>query len=96
MEGNHATDRQPVYQITLRGTLDESWSGWLSGMRITSSEMMTTITGAIADQSALRGILCRLWDLNLDVISVIRVADAASEKLSEKLMDYQDTKAPRG
>ena len=78
MNSDHPTDSQAVYQITLRGALDESWSGWLSYMLIVSGDGMTTITGAVADQSALRGILCRLWDLNLEIISVIRVADAAS------------------
>ena len=33
----------------------------------------TTLTGAVADQAALRGLLCRLWDLNLTVVSVRRV-----------------------
>ena len=77
MNSYYPTDRQAVYQITLRGALDESWSGYLSGMLIASGDEMTTITGAVADQSALRGILCRLWDLNLEIISVFRVADAA-------------------
>jgi hypothetical protein len=46
-------------------------------MTITSGDDITTLTGAVADQSALRGILTRLWDLNLDLISVNRVRDSA-------------------
>jgi hypothetical protein len=65
-----------VYQIKMQGKLDESWSGWLSGMTITLDDNMTTLTGAVADQSALRGILTQLWDLNLDLISVNRVEDS--------------------
>ncbi len=33
----------------------------------------TTLTGAVADQAALRGALCRLWDLNLTIVSVQRI-----------------------
>jgi len=69
-------DQPTVYQITIQGRLDESWAGWFSGMTITSGDDMTTLTGAVADQSALRGILTRLWDLNLDLISVNRGEDA--------------------
>ena len=76
MNSDHPTDNQAVYQITLRGALDENWSSWLSDFLVVPGHE-TTITGPIADQSALRGMLCRIWDLNLEIISVIRVADAA-------------------
>ncbi len=66
-------DQPTVYQIKVLGKLDESWSGWLDGMTVTSDGDTTTLTGAIADQSALRGILTRLWDLNLALISVHRI-----------------------
>jgi hypothetical protein len=66
-------DGPMVYQIKMQGKLDESWSGWFSGMAITLDGDTTTLTGAVADQSALRGILTKLWDLNLDLISVNRV-----------------------
>ena len=68
-------DGQPaVYQIKMQGRLDESWSGWFNGMAVTSDGDTTTLTGAVADQSALRGILSKLWDLNLVLISVIRLS----------------------
>jgi hypothetical protein len=35
--------------------------------------LSTVLTGSLADQAALRGVLTRLWDLNLDIISVIRI-----------------------
>ena len=59
-----------VYQIKVQGRLDESWSGWFSGMAITFEGDITTLTGVVVDQAALRGILSRLWDLNLALISV--------------------------
>ena len=66
-------DQPTVYQIKMQGRLDESWSGWFDGMTVTSDGDTTTLTGAVADQSALRGILTRLWDLNLALISVHRI-----------------------
>ncbi len=62
-----------VYQIKMQGRLDKSWSGWFSGMTITLDSDTTILTGAVADQSALRGILTKLWDLNLALISVAQI-----------------------
>jgi len=42
-------------------------------MTITFESDITILTGAVADQAALRGILSRIWDLNLTLISVNRV-----------------------
>ena len=65
-------DQAAVYQIQVRGKLDESWSEWLNGMAITFESGVTTLTGLVSDQSALRGILDRIWDLNLLLIAVAR------------------------
>ena len=78
MDSNLAADTQPIYQIKMRGELDTSWSAWFSHMTITFEDGTTTLTGAVADQSALRGILTKLWDLNLDLVSVNRVQDLNS------------------
>ena len=59
-----------IYQIKVQGKLDESWSGWFNGMAVTVEDDTTTLTGVVVDQAALRGILSRLWDLNLALISV--------------------------
>lgn len=69
---------QAVYQIRVQGKLDEKWSDWFGGMTVTvqsesNDAPITTLTGAVADQSALRGILTRIWDLNLTLISVNRI-----------------------
>ena len=63
------------YQIKIRGQLDESWSDWFEGMTITvechnDDPPITTLTGTLADQSALLGVLLRIHDLNLTVTSV--------------------------
>lgn len=77
------TEQANVYQITVQGQLDASWAVWFSGFTITppdgpDAQTLTTLTGAIADQSALRGVLNRVWDLNLSVVSVIRLPETSA------------------
>lgn len=64
-----------IYQIRIQGLLDESWSDWLEGMAITfemgsDGSDITVITGPVIDQAALHGILNRIRDLNLPLLSV--------------------------
>jgi hypothetical protein len=63
-----------VYQIKVQGRLDERWASSFNGMELTCQGDATILTGPVADQSALRGILSKLWDLNLVLISVIRLS----------------------
>ena len=67
-----SVDQVGLYEIQVLGMLDESWSDWFGGMMISVDSSFTTLSGAIPDQAALRGILDRIWDLNLTLISVRR------------------------
>jgi hypothetical protein len=58
------------YQIKVKGLLGNQWSDWFEGMTIASEGSMTTITGKVADQAALHGLLIRVRDLGLPLISV--------------------------
>ena len=68
--------RSAFYHSVVQGALDVAWQEWFSGMAITTDQnkdgVVTTLQGLVADQAALRGILNKLWDLNLTVISVSR------------------------
>jgi hypothetical protein len=69
--------RAADYRIEVRGRLDEDWSDWFDGMTLTSEgddSQITTLTGPVDDQARLRGILSRLWDLNLTVVSITRIS----------------------
>jgi hypothetical protein len=68
-------DQPATYQIKVPGHLDESWSDWAGGMTITlesgdDGPPTTTLTGVVADQAALQGLLRRLYSLGLPLISV--------------------------
>ena len=59
-------DQSATYQIKVPGHLDESWSDWAGGMMITvesegDGPPITTLTGVVADQAALQGLLRRLY-----------------------------------
>jgi len=64
------SDQARLYEVKIQGQLDEVWSDWFEGMEITTGEKITMLCGRITDQAALRGILSKIWDLNLTVISV--------------------------
>jgi hypothetical protein len=69
-----------TYEISVMGRLDPHWSDWFNGLCVTEQDQaVTVLTGQIADQAVLRGILNRLFDLNLTLLSVRRLPPARSE-----------------
>jgi len=58
------------YQIQVRGTLDESWSDWFDGFSLTQHDDQTLLAGQVIDQTALLGILAKINDLGLVLLSV--------------------------
>jgi hypothetical protein len=62
------------YAIRIKGHLDPCWSEWFEGLAVTHTESGETIlSGPVADQATLHGLLAKVRDLNLSLISVIRV-----------------------
>jgi hypothetical protein len=67
----HRTGR---YEIRLQGHLDSRWATWFDGMTLTTTADGTTvIEGPVADQAALHGLLHRLRDIGLPLLSVTQV-----------------------
>ena len=68
-----------TYQIQVKGLLDSAWSDWFGGLAIQNLENgITRISGPV-DQPALRGVLNKLWDLGLAVLSVQRIEDNSQD-----------------
>jgi hypothetical protein len=68
------SDRPMVYQIRIEGHLGPRWSEWFGGLTITPEEGgETLLTGPVADQAALHGLLRKVRDLGMPLISAIRV-----------------------
>jgi hypothetical protein len=69
----------------VQGKLDEKWSDWFGGMTVTVGSQggnppVTRLRVSVADQSALRGILTKIWDLNLTLVSVNRLGIHAKDE----------------
>jgi len=77
---------QPMtYQIRLEGHLDTQWTNWFSSLAITLEENGDTLlTGPIADQAALFGLLKKVRDLGLPLVSLNRVDPEKSVIEKEK------------
>ena len=72
------------YQIRVEGQLNSHWSHWFEGMTIDHDGDTTILTGSIADQSQLHGMLHRIRDLNLTLISVNQQKDKNEDNLNEE------------
>ncbi|MCU0485407.1 MAG: hypothetical protein MUC85_04790 [Anaerolineales bacterium] len=72
MTNRQAYEKPAFYQIRVQGTLDQSWSDWFDGITFTQQDSETLLAGVVIDQAALHGILAKLNDLGLTIISVER------------------------
>ncbi|GAB7006974.1 hypothetical protein JCM18899A_44470 [Nocardioides sp. AN3] len=83
-----------LYEIRIEGRLHERWLAWFDGMTLTSVTnaspdipgsagrgVTTVLRGPVADQAALHGILARLRDLGMPLISVARVEPSPADQL---------------
>jgi hypothetical protein len=67
-------DEEALYEIKVKGHLDQSWSSWLDGLTIeTQAHGETLLNGPVRDQAALHGLLNKIRDLGLLLLSVERI-----------------------
>ena len=67
-------DQPLVYQITLKGHLGHQWTDWFEGLTLTlEANGETLLTGPVADQAALFGLLRKVRDLGLPLVEVIQI-----------------------
>jgi hypothetical protein len=66
-------DKPANYLIHIQGVLDLTWSDWFDGFTITQQNDETLLEGQVVDQAALHGILAKINDLGLPIISVERL-----------------------
>jgi hypothetical protein len=67
------------YEIRVAGVLDVRWAAWFGGLRINGEGEETVICGLVADQAALHGLLTKVRDLGLCLISVRRLDTGQAE-----------------
>ncbi len=69
------------YEFRIKGHLDPRWTTWFDGMTLTTnSDGTTDIEGPVVDQAGLHGLLSKLRDLGLPLLSVTRVGPALSTR----------------
>lgn len=84
-----ADDHTEYFRIQLKGQVGPTWSECFGGLKVTNTQSGETIlVGPIADQAELHGILARIRDLNLTLISVIR-ADSEDLAGNDQFSDVQ-------
>jgi hypothetical protein len=74
MNPSHQQDKPVIYEIRVKGILDEQWSSWLGGLTIVpqvSGE--TLLTGPVRDQAALHGLIIKIRDMGLPLLSIKRM-----------------------
>lgn len=86
-ESNSARDPEQncLYKIVVDGDLHESWSEWLGEVDLETriggfDSCYTIVLSEIPDQAALRGLLNRIWDLNLEIISLNKYHQGAADE----------------
>jgi len=95
-ELNPATDsNEPrAYQIRLKGHLGSEWADWFGGMSITLADNGDTLlTGPVVDQAALHGLLKRVRDLGMPLVSVSPVEPGPPTALGTGQADVSEVKS---
>jgi len=68
------TDELRIYEIKIDGHLESHWSEWFDELEVSYDEAgHTLLSGPVADQAALHGLLAKIRDLGLHLVSVTRI-----------------------
>jgi len=86
-------DESGLYEIRLKGHLNDRWAGWFEGLTITLEEDGDTLlTGPVIDQAALHGLLKKVRDLGMPLVSVSPPKHGPSTTLGTGQADASDVK----
>jgi hypothetical protein len=87
MTNSRQFDYPNTYVIRVKGRLDHKWSDWFGGLTIINlADDETELTGLVADQAALHGLLNKLRDLGLPLLSVQRLNDMKPQESGGSLV----------
>ena len=78
-----------LYEIRIKGHLDNRWAAWFEGLTVTREENGNTLLSGRVDQAALHGLLKKVRDLGMPLISVIQVQFNETHPVRSKKGDKQ-------
>lgn len=85
MAPRQPSPQSPVrYEIRVEGVLGTHWTAWFGGLQVSSEGSQTVISGPLPDQPALHGVLVKVRDLGLNLISVLRLDPDGAEEASPR------------
>jgi hypothetical protein len=88
---NEKNNQHQYYEIRLKGHLDNQWAEWFEGLTITLEDNGgTLLTGPVVDQAALHGLLKKVRDLGLPLVSVSPIEPGPSTTLRTGHADGSD------
>jgi hypothetical protein len=93
---NPKTDpnKPTIYKIRIKGQLDSQWTDWFSGMTITLEENGDTLlTGLVVDQAALHGMLKKVRDLGMPLLSICPLENGSSTTPGADQTDQSEVKS---
>jgi hypothetical protein len=86
------SDRPVVYQIRIKGHLSPQWTGWFEGLTITLEEDGSTLlAGPVVDQPALHGILKKIRNTGLPLLSVNRAGPDLQDRVDAESQPTGDS-----
>lgn len=89
-------DEPGIYEIRLKGHLDDEWAEWFGGLTITLEEHGDTLlTGPVADQAALHGLLKKVRNLGLPLLSVNLLESGQTDQEISHLKLIQPKENPK-
>lgn len=74
-----------IYKILIEGHLQDRWEEWFEGLKICrKADGTTTLSGSLSDQTALHGVLLKIRNMNLKLISVNQTNENQEDKISKE------------
>jgi hypothetical protein len=93
-EPNSETRQPAIYQIRVKGHLDSQWSDWFEGLAITPDGDDTLLTGPVVDDAALHGLLKKVRDLGMPLLSV-NCVEPGRPDASDRTNQYRQKKGDK-
>jgi hypothetical protein len=81
----------PSYEIRVQGRLDQRWSTWFDGLTISyEGEDITVLRGSLVDEAALHGVLIKIRDLGLPLLSLVRIEHESGSEVGRLVHTKQE------